>query len=435
MLVLLSVTVKIKIIKIYQEVIVVMERAFHIENRKALYNSIKEPSLVIMFSGHAPRKTADEFYPFFANRNFVYMTGVESENIIFLAEVTGDYVNETMYILPKDLLEERWNGKRLSADEIREKSGVENIEYVKDFQNKLDKMMSSGKYSSLYLDFDKFNRNEPDSNAYELSKEANKIYPFIAQKNLLPLLKKLRTIKKPCEIEAMKKAEKITKAGIVAMMKSSKPGMYEYQYKAEFDYALAQHGVLSPAFPSIISSGANNFFIHYYGYRGQAQDGDMILNDVGACYDNICNDVSRGWPCNGKFNEKQRLLYTCAYNTSEYMFKLIKPGMPMSAVDETIKKYNFEQLKEIGLLKSYDQIGKYMWHGGAHHVGYDVHDVVDASGLIVPGMVFCVDIGIYCEEWGIGFRLEDNCLVTENGCINLSAETPRTIEEIEDIMR
>lgn len=412
-----------------------MERAFHIENRKALYDIIKEPSLVIMFSGNAPRKTADEFYPFFANRNFVYMTGVESENIIFLAEVVGDYIKETMFILPKDMLEERWNGKRLSADEIKEKSGVENIEYIKDFQNKLDKMMSSGKYNSLYLDFDKFNRNEPDSNAYELSKEAGKIYPFVAQKNLLPLLKKLRTIKKPCEIEAMKKAEKITKAGIVAMMKSSKPGMYEYQYKAEFDYTLAQHGVLSPAFPSIISSGANNFFIHYYGYRGQAQDGDMILNDVGACYDNICNDVSRGWPCNGKFNEKQRLLYTCAYNTSEYMFKLIKPGMPMSAVDETIKKYNFEQLKEIGLLKSYDQIGKYMWHGGAHHVGYDVHDVVDASGLIVPGMVFCVDIGIYCEEWGIGFRLEDNCLVTENGCLNLSAETPRTIKEIEDIMK
>ena len=412
-----------------------MERAFHIENRKALYDIIKEPSLVIMFSGNAPRKTADEFYPFFANRNFVYMTGVESENIIFLAEVVGDYIKETMFILPKDMLEERWNGKRLSADEIKEKSGVENIEYIKDFQNKLDKMMSSGKYNSLYLDFDKFNRNEPDSNAYELSKEAGKIYPFVAQKNLLPLLKKLRTIKKPCEIEAMKKAEKITKAGIVAMMKSSKPGMYEYQYKAEFDYTLAQHGVLSPAFPSIISSGANNFFIHYYGYRGQAQDGDMILNDVGACYDNICNDVSRGWPCNGKFNEKQRLLYTCAYNTSEYMFKLIKAGMPMSAVDETIKKYNFEQLKEIGLLKSYDQIGKYMWHGGAHHVGYDVHDVVDASGLIVPGMVFCVDIGIYCEEWGIGFRLEDNCLVTENGCLNLSAETPRTIKEIEDIMK
>lgn len=412
-----------------------MEKTFHIENRKAMYGSIKEPSLVIMFSGHAPRKTADEYYPFFANRNFVYMTGVESQSSIFMAEIDGAFIRETMFILPKDLLAERWTGKRLSADEVREKSGIENIEYVKDFDRIFDRMISSGKYSALYLDFDKFTKNEPDNEAYELSAEVKKLYPYINLRNLLPLLKAQRTIKKPCEIEAMKEAQKITRAGIVAMMKASKPGMYEYQYKAEFDYALAQHGVLAPAFPSIISAGANNFFIHYYGYKGQAFDGDMILNDVGACYDNECNDVSRGWPCNGIFSEKQKLLYSCAYNTSEYMFSIIKPGMPMAQVDATARKYNYEQLKEIGLCKSYDDIGKYMWHGGAHHVGYDVHDVVDASGLIVPGMVFCVDIGIYCEEWGIGFRLEDNCLVTEDGCVNLSAETPRSIEEIEDIMR
>jgi Xaa-Pro aminopeptidase len=412
-----------------------MERTFHIENRKAMYGSIKEPSLIIMFSGHAPRKTADEYYPFFANRNFVYTTGVESQSSIFMAEIDGAFIRETMFILPKDLLAERWTGKRLSADEVREKSGIENIEYVKDFDRIFYRKISSCKYSALYLDFDKFTKNEPDNEAYELSAEVKKLYPYINLRNLLPLLKAQRTIKKPCEIEAMKEAQKITRAGIVAMMKASKPGMYEYQYKAEFDYALAQHGVLAPAFPSIISAGANNFFIHYYGYRGQAFDGDMILNDVGACYDNECNDVSRGWPCNGIFSEKQKLLYSCAYNTSEYMFSIIKPGMPMAQVDATARKYNYEQLKEIGLCKSYDDISKYMWHGGAHHVGYDVHDVVYASGLIVPGMVFCVDIGIYCEEWGIGFRLEDNCLATEDGCINLSAETPRSIEEIEDIMR
>lgn len=412
-----------------------MDKTFHMSNRKELYNRIRKPSLIVMFSGRAPRKTADEYYPFFANRNFVYLTGVESPTAIFMAEADGSSVRETMFVLPKDTLAERWTGKRLSPDEVKEKSGVENIQYIKDFENKFSKLISSGKYDTLYLDFDKLTKNEPDSEAYELSIEVKKLYPYINLENLLPLLKSMRTVKKPCEIEAMKEAQKITRAGIIAMMKASKPGMYEYQYKAEFDYTLARHGVLSPAFPSIISAGTNNFFIHYYGYRGQAHDGDMILNDVGACYDNECNDVSRGWPCNGKFSEKQRLLYTCAYNTSNYLFSIIKPGMPMVDVDATARRYNFEQLKEIGLCKSYDDIRKYMWHGGAHHVGYDVHDVVDASGLIVPGMVFCVDIGIYCEEWGIGFRLEDNCLVTEDGCVNLSAATPRSIEEIEDTMR
>jgi Xaa-Pro aminopeptidase len=213
--------------------------------------------------------------------------------------------------------------------------------------------------------------------------------------------------------------------------------MYEYQYKAEWDYALAQSGVIS-GFPPIISAGKNNFCIHYYAYSGQAGDGDMILNDVGAVWDNLIVDISRAWPCNGRFSEKQKLLYTCAYNTSNYIFALIKPGMPMNEVDATIRKYNYEQLHDAGVCASFDEIGTYMWHGGAHHIGFDVHDqvsTIDAPEMpLKPGMAFSVDIGIYHEEWGIGFRLEDNCLVTESGCENLSAIIPRSIEEIEEIM-
>ena len=168
---------------------------------------------------------------------------------------------------------------------------------------------------------------------------------------------------------------------------------------------------------------------------GQAKDGDMILNDVGAQWDGECNDVSRGWPCNGKYSKEQRMLYACALNTSNYMFSIIKPGMLMDDVDKIARRYCCEQLKKIGLLSSYDEIGKYMWHGGAHHVGYDVHDVVDAlSKPIAPNMVFCVDIGIYAEDLGIGFRVEDNCLVTPTGAENLSASVPRTIEDIEAVM-
>ena len=233
-----------------------MDKIFHSNNRKTLYKSIKEPSIVIMFAGSAPRKTADEYYSFFANRNFVYMTGVESTQSIFLAEIDGAYVKETMFILPRNLMEERWTGTRLGADEAVEKSGVENIEYINEFNNRLKLMLTSGKYNTVYLDFDKFTADEPDDDAYKLAKEINSLYPYISLKTLRPSLKIQRTIKQPCEIEAMKKAEVITREGIIAMMRASRPGMYEYQYKAEFDYALAQHGVLSPAFPSIISSGS-----------------------------------------------------------------------------------------------------------------------------------------------------------------------------------
>ena len=161
----------------------------------------------------------------------------------------------------------------------------------------------------------------------------------------------------------------------------------------------------------------------------------MILNDVGAQYDGMITDVSRGWPCNGHFSEKQRILYECVLATSNHMFSIIKPGMRMEDVDATIRRYNAALLKDAGVLDSVDNIGRYMWHGGSHHIGYDVHDMVKRPKTVEPGMVFCVDIGVYHEEWNVGFRLEDNCLITETGCENLSAAIPRTIEDIEAAMR
>lgn len=411
-----------------------MNSSFHAENRRLLYGNLESDSISIFFSGSPMRKSADEDYPFFTNRNFLYLTGIDQKKSVLLSEVHGSEVKETLFILKSDPMAERWTGKYYSVQESQDQSGITNIDVDTNFLFILDRSLNSGHVKNIYLDFDKLHTEELDNDAFKLASYIKTSYPFINIKNSHWILRNLRTFKKPCEVEAMKKAQIITKAGIEAMMRASKPGMYEYQYKAEWDYTLAQHCVLAPAFPSIISAGKNNFCIHYYSYRGQAQDGDMILNDVGACWDNECNDVSRGWPCNGKFSEKQRLLYECAYNTSNYMFSILKPGLPMKFVDETIRKYNFEQLKNIGLCHEFEEVGKYIWHGGAHHVGYDVHDVVDYTLDLAPSMVFCVDVGIYCEEWGIGFRLEDNCLITENGCENLSAGTPRSIEDIEAFM-
>ncbi|MCD8053485.1 MAG: Xaa-Pro peptidase family protein [Lachnospiraceae bacterium] len=410
-----------------------MEKTFHQGNRKKLYESLVDGTIALVFSGHAPRKTSDEKYPFYANRNFLYLTGLEAENYILMAVKDRGEVRERLFILPPDAHAERWNGVRMKPEEVRAKSGVEEIRFLPEFDTCLHRELSSGRIHTAVLDLYKCEAEDEDTEAFRMSERMRRTYPFVKILDLTPQLWRQRTIKQPCEIEAIREAVKITRAGILAMMRASKPGMYEYQYKAEFDYALAQHGVLAPAFPSIISAGDNNFCIHYYAYTGQAKDGDMILNDVGAKYDNLFNDVSRGWPCNGRFSEKQRLLYTCAYNTSQHMFSIIRPGMPMADVDRLAREYNFTQLKAIGLCDRYEDVGKYIWHGGAHHVGYDVHDLVEAE-TVQPGMVFCVDIGIYCEEWGIGFRLEDNCLVTEDGCENLTASIPRSIEEIEAVM-
>ena len=412
-----------------------MESQFYASNRSRLWDSLPNRSLAVLFAGEELRKSADACYPFYADRNFLYLTGIRQKQSILLAvKNEAGTVSETAYLLPKDAMAERWTGRRLTVEEARELSGVETVKDLSTFPQDFHALAQSGRYASVWLDLYRNSPQDLPRLGHRFAQSAGQEYPQLSLSDLSPFLKKLRLIKQPCEIEALRMAEKITGEAILAMMRASRPGMYEYQYKAEFDRVLGQYGPQEPGFASIISAGANNFCIHYDSYTGVAQDGDMILNDVGARWEDVTVDVSRSWPCNGKFSERQRLLYECALATSDYMFSIIRPGMKMADVDGTIRRHCAQLLVNAGVLDKVENAGRYMWHGGAHHIGFDCHDVVERPETIAPGMVFCVDVGIYNEEWGIGFRLEDNCLVTETGCENLSAAIPRTVEAIEAYM-
>ena len=412
-----------------------MDKSFYMGNRQRFAASMGPGSVAVLFAGQEIRKTHDECYPFFAQRNFVYLTGIQQKNsVLVICKDSDTAISQRLYILPGDAMAERWTGRRLTRAEAETISGICDIRFTPQFLPDLQKLALSGGYQNLYLDLFRYSPDDMDTPAHNMATLIQKEYPYLALQNANPILRALRTIKQPCEIAALRQAEKITEAGILAMMRSSRPGMYEYQYKAEFDRAIGQFGPQGPGFPPIISAGTNNFCIHYYSYTGQAMDGDMILNDVGAQFDNLITDVSRGFPCNGRFTERQKLLYECALQTSDYMFSILRPGMKMKDVDATIRSYNAQLLKDAGVLKDVAEVGTYMWHGGAHHIGFDCHDAIEMPEILAPNMTFCVDVGIYHEEWGIGFRVEDNCLVTENGCENLSANIPRTTHDIEEVM-
>lgn len=402
-----------------------MNVSFHRGNRQRLADLLPPASAALVFAGEELHRSADAYHLFVADRNFAYLTGIHQKNSILLMEknAAGE-VRERLYLLPKDPMAERWTGRRLCPSEAEEISGISDICSTADFD--ADALAGCPLYLDLF-------QNAPTDHRRPAHRFAESHEDWDIR-SLEPMMRRLRTIKQPCEIEALRKAEAMTREGILAMMRISRPGLYEYQYKAEFDRVLGQYGPAPAGFQSIISAGSNNFCIHYDAYTGRAQDGDMILNDVGAQWDGLIVDVSRGWPCNGKFTEKQRLLYECALKTSDYLFSIIRPGMKMAAVDATIRSYNARLMVEAGIMASEEEVGKYMWHGGAHHIGWDVHDQVEMPEILAPGMVFCVDVGIYHEQWGIGFRLEDNCLVTEDGCENLSGAIPRTIEQIEAVM-
>ncbi len=409
-----------------------MKAEFYTNNRTKMMDALPGGAVVVLFSGYAPRKRADEDYPFFSDRNFVYLTGITRDaGLVYMAKKTGASYEEVLFLLPPDRMKERWTGRRTKADEAAAISGITNIAYTADFEGKFHEWTRD--CSAVYLDIDD-SREERDFT--EAHRFASKLLPRgMNIANVRGILAGLRTIKADCEIDAMREAVRITGDGIRAMMRGGRDGMKEYEIKQLYDAALVANGCLEPGFPSIISAGENNFCIHYYSYSGTAHDGDMVLCDVGACYDNVGCDISRGFPVNGRFSDRQRALYECAYATSAHLFDIIKPGYPMAEVDGEVRRYCAQRLCDIGVLKDVSEAGRVMWHGGAHHVGFDTHDIVVRPDVVAPGMVFCVDVGIYNEDWGIGFRLEDNCLVTADGCENLGIGVPRSIEEIEDLMK
>lgn len=408
-----------------------MNAQFYTDNRTRLYDSLPDGTLLLVYAGAALRKTADEDYAVYADTNFLYLTGIEQAESVLFAVKSGDGdVKESLFTLPPDFLKERWTGARIKPDAATAVSGISDVRPT----TELDDAVRAAARGCGYIALDVDDMGNNNTTQASFKSRILSLCEGLTLRDVRPQLRRQRTVKAPCEIEAMRRAELLTTEGILAMMHASKPGMYEYQYKAEWDYALLTRGCKEPAFPSIISAGTNNFCIHYYAYSGQAHDGDMILNDVGAKFDHMHTDVSRGWPCNGKYSDRQRILYDCAYRTSNHMFEILKPGTPMKFVDAEVHRFCGGLLCDIGLLDKPENEKKYMWHGGAHHVGFDTHDMVDASGEMQPGWVFCIDVGIYVEEWGIGFRLEDNCLITETGCECLSVSTPRKLEDIEAVM-
>ena len=389
---------------------------------------------MLFFSGESVHKTADENYPFFTNRNFLYFTGVKQEQSALLLENKDGVTRERLFVLKPDFAREIWTGRRFTDEELYEISGIEQIEDINNLNKTLDTILSSLPVNALWLCFDTLAPERSFDIERDFLNHIRNRYPQIVIKNSYPLVCGMRKIKAGDEIDAIRKGMQITDAGIRRLMQLGKPGMMEYELEAAFNYELAAHGQRHTAFPSIISAGERNFYLHYSLPLAKVADGELILTDVGATYDDYCTDISRVFPANGRFSEQQAKIYRIAYAANRAIMTQVRPGVLFSMPNKICREVSFEGLKALGLLADFADIGKYVWHGTTHHVGLDTHDVGGYEDPMAENMVFTVDAGIYVREWGIGLRIEDNVLVTADGCENLSASIPATIEEIENVM-
>lgn len=411
-----------------------MDKTFHMINRRSIAAHMAAGDRMLFFSGEGVHKTADEDYPFFTNRNFLYLTGVNQARSVLLLHNQDGCVDERLFVLLPDLNREVWTGRRYTQDELEEISGIEQIEDIDRLGRVLDEQLASQPGGALWLCLDALSPERSFDIEREFAARIRSRHPHIEIKNSYPLVSARRKIKAPGEIDAVRRAIRITEAGIRRMMHTAAPGRMEYELEAAFNAELAAHGQRRTAFQSIISAGERNFYLHYATPLGRVADGDLILTDVGAVVDEYGADISRVFPANGRFSERQAQIYRVAYAANREIMAQVRPGVSFRMPNQVCRAVSYEGLKALGLLDDPADIGRYVWHGPTHHIGLDTHDVGGYEQPMAENMVFTVDAGIYVREWGIGLRIEDNVLVTADGCENLSASIPVEIEEIEAVM-
>jgi Xaa-Pro aminopeptidase len=407
------------------------------KRREKLADSLKDNSILVLFSGKARPCSEDESYPFVVNRNFYYFTGLDKENMILVVRNDNNVSSSHLFIEPFDPVLARWVGGRVSKDKAKELSEVETVRELTGFDGFISSIYNNNRYDedfTVYLDFWKYSINNCETKASKFAKKLKFSYPQITLIDSFFKITELRMIKDKYEIECFKKANKITNDGILAMMKYSKPGIIEVELEKVFELELAKKGYRELSFSTIAASGKNATILHYVDNNSVCNDNELFLCDLGVRHDKYCADISRTFPINGKFTERQKEIYQVVLNAQKMIEKKVKPGYTTKDLNSILIDFYELELPKIGLNKP---VSEYYFHGVSHSIGLDCHDVVLQHGhtRLMEGMVISNEPGLYIADEGIGIRIEDDLLVTEEGCINFSKEIIKEIVDIENFMK
>lgn len=367
-------------------------------NRDNLLNKIKDNSIVILFAGKAIQKTGDQTYPFTPNRNFYYLTGIkEEEHILVMSKING-IKSSKLYIKDIDLELEKWIGKSIRKEEASELTAVDEVKFKSQFDADIHSAIVMKEEINLYLDLEKMSANREGTISHRFANEIVSKYPQVRINNVYSKIGELRLKKSQEEIEKIKKA-------IVVKAKPVAPLTLQLKSK--------------------------------YASNSELKENDLILFDLGAEYNCYNADISRTFPVNGKFTERQKEVYNSVLKVNEEIIKLIKPGMKYKDVNEKATDLIAEECIKLGIIDDKKDVRKYYYHSIGHSLGMDTHDIETPHRDITfePGVVFTVEPGIYIEEEGIGIRIEDDILVTEDGVINLSSDIIKSVDEIEEFMK
>ena len=409
------------------------------QRRAQLVADKKSPYIAVVYSGTSPRTSADGAHPFHVDRNFYWLTNIDRNNMILVIKKVGDVVSEELYIEPFDPVQAKWVGARMLPAEATEVSGVETIKFLDDFQNGFHtfmRMMRGGDEAvTVGLDLWKHTVDQDDTRAHKLAHEVQKNYPAAHIDDLYRQFVEGRIIKSQSEIDQMMVAQEHTRIAIEAMMTHARPGMNECELEGAFDFALAKIGNKEHAFGTIVAGGQRATVLHYHQNNTNVEDGELVLIDLGSAYQHYCSDISRTFPINGKFTERQKQFYNLVLAAQDLVIENAKPGLTLKDLNDMVIKFYEQELPKLGLLQNGDTVRDYYYHSVSHQLGLDCHDInCPATAVLKPGMVITVEPGIYVEQESIGIRIENDIQITEGKAIDLSKGILKTVEDIEALM-
>jgi Xaa-Pro aminopeptidase len=417
-----------------------------IQNRKRFVDRMEKNSIAIFNSNDELPTNGDQLHSFKQNSDLFWLTGVEQEEtmLILFPGNPDEKSREILVLTRPNELKEKWDGHRLTAKEGEGISGIKTIVWLDSLDAVLQPMIHIA--DTIYL-----NTNENDRKAnlvpvrdYRYAQEMKWRYPLHNYKRSARLLKELRAIKTPLEIEVLQKAIDITDNTFRSLLQFIKPGVMEYEIEAEIYHSFLKQRATKPAYGSIIASGDRARTLHYVSNNQECKEGEIILMDFGAEYGNYCADLTRTVPVSGKFTRRQKTVYNACLHLHQYAASILKPGISILDYTDKVGDEATIVFQKIGLLKKSDiknenpsdrAYRKYLYHGISHHLGIDVHDLGTRTEPIKAGMVFTIEPGIYIEEEQMGVRIENNFWITKNGNKDLMKNIPITVEDIEALMK
>lgn len=377
-----------------------------------IIKDIDDNSMIILHSGLEIVKSEDIFYEFITNRNFFYLTNIRQKNtFLIIFKISDDDYYKFISIDKIDKSKVKWFGKMLNEDDIIATTHFSKKEILTNdiLESKLKELTTKYKINKLYLDFKNNNVTK------ELAKKLN-----FKEDNIEDIYSKiieLRAIKDIFEVDNIRKAVEITKKGIEKIEKIKDYMNYEYEIYNSFNHEILNYGTHEIGFDTIIASGINSCRLHYPTPYSKIEKNSVLLCDVGARYNNYSADITRTFIIGDRFNDLQYTIYNIVLECNKEVIRNIKPGININYLQELTINFLADNCLKEGLIQDRDEIDNYYFHCVSHHLGLDTHDPISREYKLKPGNVITVEPGLYFENHKIGVRIEDDILVTENGCI------------------